>query len=582
MANRELQKIFLEIAEILSADRVEFKPFAYRKAAQALEELGEDVEIIYKKGGIKAIEDIPGIGESIGAKIEEYIKTGKISYYEEIKRRLPVNWLELTSVQGIGPKRAKILYQKLGIKDLADLEAAVKRHQIAGLPGFGEQSEENIAQGIEFKKKSRGRFLLGEILPAANVFKERLENLGFLADIDFAGSLRRRKETIGDVDILAVARPRAGKKGIMAAMDYFTSMPEVEKVWAKGGTKSSVRVRDGFNMDLRILEPASYGAARQYFTGSKEHNIELRRRAQEKGYKLSEYGLFSGQSRIAGASEEEIYDRLGLQWIPPELREGHGEIMRAAEKKLPKIIDYGILMGDLHCHSDWDGGRDSIARIAQEAQKKGYQYIGIADHTKFLKIENGLDEAALAKRNIEIDKLNDLLDKEAGGLMVLKGCEANIMPDGSLDIDDRALADLDFTIAGVHSNMKMDARQMTARIIRAMENSNVDIISHPTGRLLNRREEYQIDFEAICAAAARTNTILEINSSPDRLDLDDQHIRRAIDFGVKMVINTDSHDIGQLSQAEFGIAQARRGWAEKKDIINTYPLPEMIRLLKNN
>jgi DNA polymerase (family 10) len=580
MTNKELAKIFNEIADFLAADKVEFKPFAYRKAARALEDLQEDVAAVYQRGGLKAVEDIPGIGESTGQKIEEYLKKGKIGYYEKLKRRLPVNWEEMTGVEGIGPKKAKFLYQNLGIKNLADLEAAARKHKIAGLPGFGEKSEANIIQGVEFRKRSSGRFLLGQILPPAQAAKTKLENIGVFEKVDIAGSLRRRKETIGDVDFLAITIPAAGEKDIERAMDFFTTLPGVEKVWSKGQTKSSVRMGDGFNMDIRILPRESYGAALQYFTGSKEHNIAVRRVAQEIGCKLSEYGLFRGDKMIAGSDEKGVYEKLGLQWMPPEMRENTGEVEVSARGQLPAVIGYDDLKGDLHCHSNWDGGDDSIARIAAAAQSMGYLYVGIADHTQFLKIENGLDEKKLSERNLEIDKLNNLLEEEGSGFRILKGCEANIMADGSIDIDDAALAQLDFAIAGVHSSFKMDTKQMTQRIIRAMENRHIDIISHPTGRLLQKRPEYQIDFEAICAAARRTGTILEINSSPDRLDLNDQHIRRAKDFGIKMVINTDSHNVSQLRFAEFGIAQARRGWAENEDIINASVVDELLGFMK--
>lgn len=582
MINNQLAKIFNEIADILSADRVAFKPLAYRKAARVLEGFEEDAAAVYARGGLKAIEEIPGIGTSIGAKIEEYIKEGKIDYYQELKSHLPVNWEELVAVEGVGPKRAKLLYEKLGVKNLADLEVAARAGKIAVIPGFGKKSEQNILQGVEFRKRSRGRFLLGNILPQAQTVKSGLEEIEALERVEFAGSLRRRKETIGDVDILAVAKASASKAAIGGVMDYFTSMPEVEKIWGKGQTKSSVRMRDGFNMDLRILDPGSYGAALQYFTGSKDHNIALRRRAQELGLKLSEYGLFRGSKAIAGRNEKEVYEKLGLRWIEPELRENTGEIEAARSGKLPAIIGYGDLRGDLHCHSDWDGGHDSINDIALAAMAMGYKYVGIADHTKFLKIENGLDERALEKRNKEIDKLNDLLEKKGEGFKILKGCEANIMPDGSIDIGDDALGQLDFAIAGIHSNFKMDRTQTTERLIRAMENKNIDIISHPTGRLINQRPEYQIDFEAICAAAKKTGTILEINSYPDRLDLNDAHIRRAKDYEVKMVIDTDAHDIGHLRFAELGIAQARRGWAEAADIINTYAVHGLLNFLKKN
>ncbi len=579
MTNQELAKIFFEIAGFLDALGVDFKPAAYRRAALAIEELEENAADIYKKGGLNALEDIPGVGASIAQKIEEYILKKKIAYYDELRRQLPVDLAELTSVQGIGPRRAKILFRELKIKNLEDLEKAAKAHKIAALAGFGENSERNILQGIDFRKKSRGRFLLGEAMPLAADIVERLAKLEQVEKVDFVGSLRRRKETIGDIDILAIVKAADGESEA-AVMDFFTSMPGVEKIWSKGGTKSAVRMAGGFNVDLRVLPLESYGAAKQYFTGSKDHNIALRRLAQERGLKLSEYGLFKGEKMVAGRTENEIYEYLGMDYVEPELREDTGEVAAAREKKLPRLVGYGDLLGDLHCHSDWDGGENSIEEIVQSAKKRGYRYVGIADHTKFLRIENGLDEKRLAERNACIDKLNHLLEKEEGDFLILKGCEANIMADGSLDIDDEALARLDFVIAGVHSNFNMDKEKMTRRLIKAMENHNVDIISHPTGRLLMRREEYDIDFEAVCAAAKRTGTALEINSYPNRLDLNDYHIRCAKERGVPMVINADAHQVGQMRFVEYGIAQARRGWAERSDIINTLPARKFLEKIK--
>lgn len=578
MINQKLAKIFYEIAEILAADKVDFKPVAYRRAALALEDLQGDVAAIYSSGGLKAVEEIPGIGSSIGQKIEEYILKGKIEYYEKLKRQLPINWGEITGIAGVGPKRAKILYQTLGIRNLAELEAMALTHQIARLPGFGKKSEQNIIEGIEFYKNSKGRFLLGEILPQAEKIRKNLENLGILEKIEFAGSLRRKKETIGDVDFLAVVG--TDSKEADRVMDYFTRMPEVEKIWGKGKTKSSVRMDSGFNMDLRILPSQSYGAALQYFTGSKEHNIVLRRLAKEKGWKLSEYGLFQGEKMIAGNDEKEIYEKLGLQWIPPEMRENTGEIEAAISGTLPKIIGYHNLKGDLHCHSNLSDGHNTIMEMAQAAIGMGYEYIGISDHTKFLKIAHGLDEERLKERDREIDALNMEFRRGGVNFVILKGCEANILDDGSIDVDDETLRGLDFVIAGIHSNFNFDRKRMTGRMIKAMENPNVDIISHLTGRLLKQREGYVIDSDEVFDFAHKTGTILEINSNPRRLDLDDKNIRRALDYGLKMAINTDAHSIDNLQFAQLGVAQARRGWAQAKDIINTFSLDELRSFLK--
>lgn len=605
MKNKEVAKILYDIARYLEMESVPFKPYAYERAAITIGALEEDVAKIYREGETKALEEIPGVGKGIAERIEEYLKTGKIKDYERMKKRLPINLDEISAVEGMGPKRAKILYEKLKIKNLKDLERAAKTHKVAPLFGFGEKTEKNILEGIEFLKRNRGRFLLGEILPKAKEVYEKLKNLKEVERIDMAGSVRRRKETIGDLDFLVIS------KNPSRVMDFFVSLPGIIKIWGKGATKASVRLKEGFDpvrkgfsngvdMDIRVLPAKQYGTALQYFTGSKEHNIALRKIAIDKGYKLNEYGLFSakggpalgggGAKMIAGKTEEEIYHKLGMGWVPPEMREDHGEIEASLNKRLPKIIEIKDIKGDLHVHSDWDGGADSIEELAEVAVAMGYEYIGITDHTKFLKIEHGLNEKQLEQRNKEIDKLNKKFqvssfhptsDHPKGGkFQVLKGCEANIMADGSIDINDEALAKLDFVIAGVHSQMKMPREQMTQRVIKAMKNPNVDIISHPTGRILKRRDEFEIDFEKILKVAKETGTILEINAYPERLDLNDINIRRAKEAGVKMVINTDAHRKDQLRFMEYGVYQARRGWAEKKDIINCWPAEKMLKIMK--
>jgi len=572
MKNQELAKIFYEIADYLTMDQIAFKPYAYQKAADALAGMEEDVENIYKRGGLKELENIPGVGKSIAEKIEEYLKTGKMQYYQSFKKRLPLNLEEIIAVEGMGPKRAKLLYQKLGIRNLRDLEKAAKSHKIASLAGFGEKTEKNILEGIVFLKRSKGRFLLGEILPEVKEILDKLKSLKEVEQISAAGSVRRMKETIGDVDILITA------KNPKKVMDFFAKLPGITKIWGKGTTKSSIRLKEGFDVDLRVVAKKSFGSALQYFTGSKEHNIVLRRIAIEKGMKLNEYGLFRGKKMVAGWYENGIYKALGLSWIEPELREDQGELEAAQKGKLPKIIGYHDIKGDLHCHTSWNGGANTIESMAKTAQDVGYNYIGIADHTKFLRIEHGLDERDLLNQRKEIDKLN--LKFKSSGFRILQGCEANILSDGSIDIKDEVLKKLDFVIAGVHSAFKMEKDKMTERIIRAMRNPNVDIISHPTGRILKRRDEYLTDFDRILKVAKETKTILEINAWPERLDLNDRNIKKAKEAGVKMVINTDSHDKSHMRFMEFGIAQARRGWAEKSDIINSQPLVKLLKHFK--
>lgn len=575
MQNREIAKIFNEIAEYLEMAGVRFKPAAYQKAAITLENLKDSIEDIYRQGGLKALKAIPGIGESIALKIEEYLKTGKIEYYEEFRRQLPIDLNELLAVEGMGPKKAKILYEKLGITNLAELEAAAREHKIAPLKGFGAKTEANILEGIEFLKKSTGRFLLGEVWPLAEQLLAALRSLPEVERADVAGSFRRRKETIGDLDFLVVS---AQPEKVMA---FFLSQPDVVKVHAHGPTKSSVRLRQGLDADLRVIPAASYGAALQYFSGSKEHNIALRQIAIDQGYKLNEYGLFDQQERcVAGLTEEEIYQTLGLAWVPPELREDRGELAAAREGRLPRLIDYGDIRGDLHVHSNWNGGAQSIAEIAQAALALGYEYVGIADHTKFLRIEHGLDEEQLLARNREIDALNAQFAREGKKFLILKGCEANILNDGSIDIADEVLAQLDYVIAGIHSAFRLPRQEMLQRLQTAMANPHVDIISHPTGRILKRREEYEVAVGDLLRLARETGTILEINAYPERLDLGDVNIRAAKEAGVRMVINTDAHHLDQLRYMPLGIAQARRGWAEKEDIVNAWPVDRLRQFFK--
>jgi len=574
MKNKEIAKIFNEIAEYLEMEGVQFKPYAYQKAALTLETLKNDVEDLYKVGGLKALKGIPGVGESMAHKIEEFLGTGQIQYYEEFKKKMPIALDEIVGVEGVGPKKAKVLYEKLGVKTLEELEAAAQAHKIAALLRFGEKTEQNILQAIQFLKSSKGRFLLGEILPIANQVLMQLQGLPAVERVNTAGSVRRMKETIGDVDFLVISTDPA------RVMDFFVSLPGVVKVWGKGATKSSVRLREGFDMDIRVIPPESYGAALQYFTGSKDHNIALRKIAIDKGYKLSEYGLFQGDRLIAAETEEEVYGKLGMPWIPPELRENRGEIEAAITGRLPEVISYGDIKGDLHVHSSWDGGANSIDEIVEAALALGYEYVGIADHTKFLKIERGLDEDKLRARNQEIEAINARLAREGKNFRVLKGCEANIMADGTIDITDEALAELDFVIAGVHSHFKQPRDEMTRRILKAMRNPHVDIISHPTGRILKRREEYEVTVDDLLKAAKETGTILEVNSYPERLDLGDVNIFAAKQAGIKMVINTDTHNVDQLHLMSFGISQARRGWAEKQDIINAWPVGKLLGMLK--
>jgi len=572
MINREIAKIFDDIARFLKIEGVQFKPYAYEKAAISIAALSEDVKDIYLKGGRKALEELPGIGKAMSDHIEEYIKTGKIKVYQEFKKKLPVDMDALLKVEGMGPKKAKILYEKLGVKNLKDLEKAAKKGKIAPLFGFGETTEKNILQGLEFLKVSKGRVLLHEILPVAREVLAKLEKLPEVEKVSIAGSLRRRKETIGDVDFLVVS------KNPKKVMDFFVKLPGVEKIWGQGGTKASVHLKAGYDMDLRVLPAKSYGSALQYFTGSQDHNIATRKIAIEKGLKLSEWGIFEGAKQLPSKTEEDVYKALGMQWVPPEMRENTGEIELAMDHKLPILVDLKDIKGDLHVHSNWadpEGGKDSIEALAKYAMELGYEYIGISDHTNDLNVEKGLNEKELLAENEHIKKLN----AKYKNFRILHGCEANIRKDGSIDVDDKVLEKLDYVIVGVHSLLKMEKKEMMARIEKAMRNPHVDIISHPTGRIVGQRDEYAHDFDEMLKLAKETGTILEINASM-RLDLRDLYIRRAKEEGVRMIINTDAHAKEQMMQMEFGVAQARRGWCEKKDIINTLSVEELLKNLK--
>jgi len=576
MGNNEIAKIFHNISLYLSMEEVPFKPQAYERAAQALESLSEDVKVIYEKSGLRGIERISGIGKSMAAKIEEYIKGGKIRYYEEYRKKMPVDVEELTSVEGIGPKMVRDLYKYLKIKNIKDLEKAAKAGKIRSLPHFGKKTEQNILQGIGFVKQSRGRWLLGNMYPYVEELSARLKSTSFIKEAVVAGSVRRMKETVGDVDILVVtSKPEK-------AIDYFLSYVTYDKIWGRGLTKVSVHTTRGFDVDIRILPEEIFGAALQHFTGSKEHNVKLRTYAVKKGYKVNEYGVFRGKKRIACKTEEEVYRALGMPYIEPEMREDQGEIeaaLRQAEGKrpgLPKVISYSSLKGDLQVQTSWTDGAHSIEEMAREAKRQGLEYIAITDHTKDLAMTGGLDEKKLLRQMTEIDKIN----KRIKGIKVLKGAEVNIRKDGTLDIKDEILAKLDVVGISVHSLFKMPKKDMTKRVIRAMQNPHVDILFHPTGRLIHKREPYEIDMEAIIKTAKRTGTVLEVNAFPERLDLKDVHIRQAVEAGVKIAIDSDAHHTSHYSVLKYGIAQARRGWATKRDVINTLPVKQMLNKLK--
>ncbi|MBI2670006.1 MAG: DNA polymerase/3'-5' exonuclease PolX [Candidatus Yanofskybacteria bacterium] len=570
MSNQGLAKILGEMAAFLDMKEVEFKPRAYEHAAFSVQSLEEGIGEIYKKGGLKALEDISGVGQGIAERIEEYIKTGHIKDYEKLKKQFPIEVEELMGIEGVGPKLVKKLYQELRIKNQDDLERAAKAGKLRGLEGLGEKSEQKILKGIEFLRQSHGRFLLGHILPTVRKMLDDLRGLPYIKRAEPAGSIRRMQETVGDLDILVISDMPA------KVMDYFVKMSEVQEILVKGPTKTSVRLKMGMNADVRVLPPESFGAALQYFTGDKYHNIAVREIAIKKGYKLNEYGLFKSKRLVAGKTEEEIYKKLGMEWMEPEIRTNSGEIKSSFKGELPRLIGYDDLRGDLQVQTDWTDGEHSIKEMAEAAKKLGLEYIVITDHTKRLAMAGGLDEKKLTKQMAEIDKVQ----KQISGIKILKGSEVDILKDGTLDINDEVLAKLDVVGASVHSNFTMSEIEMTKRIIRAIENPNIDILFHPTGRLIQKREPYKVNIDELIKAAKRTKTVLEVNAWPERLDLKDEYIRKAIDTGIKLAIDSDAHDISHFKFLELGIAQARRGWSGKKDVINTRVWREMLKLLK--
>lgn len=560
------------IAIYLEMKGIQFKPQAYEKAAYSIEALDEDIEEFFKKKGREGLKSLPGVGESIAEKIIEYLKTGKIKELEELKKEVPVDVETLTNIEGVGPKIVYKLYKALGIKTIDDLEKACREHKIRRLPGFGQKSEEKILKGIEFYKQSGGRFILGFIYPLVENLIKYLKESGLAKKVIPAGSYRRKKETVGDIDILATSdKPEK-------LMDYFVKFPEIDYIYGQGPTKTNVRLKNGLDVDLRVVEDKSFGAALMYFTGSKDFNIQTREIAIKKGWKLNEYGLFDkNEKMIAGETEEEIFEKLGMQYIPPEMRENKGEIQLALEHKLPKIIDYQALKGDLQIQTNWSDGQNSIEEMVEEAIKLGLEYICITDHTKGLAVAGGLDEKMFLKQFEEIDKLNK---KYKGKIKILKGAEVNINKDGTLDISDEILSKMDFVGAAIHSHFDLPKSIQTERIKKAMMNKNVDCIFHPTGRVINKRPAYEIDIDEIIDFAKKTNTILEIDAYPDRLDLKDDHIRKCVEKKVKMVIDSDAHSVLHLKFLEIGIAQARRGWASENDILNTLPLDQFFKNLK--
>ncbi|TAN45413.1 MAG: DNA polymerase/3'-5' exonuclease PolX, partial [Candidatus Methanoperedens sp.] len=541
-----------------------FKIRSYAKAARAIEGTSEDIEKIASEKKLKVI---PGVGESIAKKIEEYLAAGKLEYYEELKKQVPGELHELLKIPGIGPKTLQFLHKDLRISNVEELEKAAREHSLRRHSHFGPIKEENIIKAIERYRQRSTRIPLGTALPLVKEIVESLKKFEFIDKIEPAGSLRRRKETVGDIDMLATS------KDARAAIEAFVRLPIVKDVLGKGSTKATIVTREAIQVDLRIMDGSSFGTSLQYFTGSKEHNIKLRDLARQKGLKLSEYDLeeLSTGRKIYCESDDDVYRRLGLPPIPPEIREDAGEIEAALSGKLPELVDLNDIKGDFHIHTDWSEGTNTIMEMVAAAQKLGYEYIAITDHSKALGVAHGLSEERLLRQIEEIGKLND----KDSGFQVFTGIEVDIKADSSIDLPDSILKQCEVVIAALHTGQRQTRREITRRLITAMENENVDMIAHPTGRIIGEREAYDVDIDALLDAAASTGTVLEINAHPERLDLSDVHARKAKNKGVKLAVGTDSHNTGHLGLMEFGVDVAKRGWLEKDDLMNTRSAKEV-------
>ena len=550
---------------------VQFRARAYYRAADTIASLSENVTDIYDKYGVNGLLEIPSVGKAIASKIEEYLKRGKMQHLEELKAKVPINIDELYGIEGMGPKTIKMFYDKLQIKNLADLEKAATEGKLKTLPGFTEKKEQDIFKQIEFFKRGKGRLIIGEVYPLVKQIEKRLQHIADVKNAVAAGSIRRMKETIGDIDYLVAASDPEH------VIDFFVKMPEVQEILGMGRAKAFVKLASGIDADLLVVPEESWGSALQYFTGSKEHSVQLRKIAISKGLRLNEWGVFKGDKRVAGTTEEEVYKILGLQWIPPEMRENAGEIEIGRQGKVPKLVEYGSLKGDLQVHSENSDGTASIEEMARGAKAFGLDYIAITDHTKSLKLAGGLEEKELLEQADRISQLNDRL---RGEFRILSSAEVNIMKDGSLDISNTVLDKLDIVGAAIHSHFNLPIETQTERLIKAAKNPSVDILFHPTGRLINKRAGYPVDIEKVIEVAKDTNTVLEIDAHYDRLDLKDEYVRMAVRNGVKLVIDSDAHHPIHYSFLTFGIAQARRGWAIQSDILNTLPADKLLNALK--
>jgi len=565
MTNRDVAELLNSIGDILEImGENRFKVIAYRRAAENILGLGRDIRGYWQAG---TLQEIPGVGQAIADKLDELFSTGHLAYYERLQEQVPPGVVSLLAIPEVGPKTAKLLWEQLGLQSVAEVEAAARAGKLRGLPGLGARSESKILIGIELLHRRSDRIPLGTAWPVANGLVEGLKmTCPQVVRATVAGSLRRMRSTIGDIDLLAASDEPA------AVMRAFAALPQVAEVALSGPTKTTVRLHNGLQADLRVLEPRRWGAALQYFTGSQAHNIRVRELAQKQGLSLSEYG-FKRQDggEILSPEEADVYETLGLPWIPPELREDRGEIQAAQAGHLPNLVDREQILGDLHAHTDWSDGVGSLAEMAEAARTRGYRYLVISDHTHSLRIAKGLTVERLEAQRVEIDALNTTWDD----FKLLQGCELEIKADGSLDFPDEVLARLDLVVASVHTSLRQDPAQMAQRVLGALHDPFVDIIGHPSGRILGQRDESTVDLDAVIRTAAETGTALEVNSHPSRLDLDDAHIRQAVGQGVPIAINSDAHHPDGLDILFFGLATARRGWARAADVLNCMTLDKL-------
>ncbi len=567
--NTDIADIFNKVANLLDIEGANpFRVRAYRNAARTLSGLPRNISDMIKEN--KDLTDLAGIGKDLAAKIKEIVETGSLSQLEEIEAKTPSELNQLIKISGLGPKRVKALHRNLDINNLQELREAAEKGKIHELEGFGRKTEQTILEELERMDGETQRIKLPEAEQRAGPLLAYLKKVNGLREIIVAGSFRRRKETVGDLDILVTC-----EKGSQV-MDRFADYEDVRKVISKGKTRSSVVLRSGLQVDLRVLPQVSYGAALHYFTGSKSHNIAVRKLAVKKGLKINEYGVFKKDKRIAGKTEKEVYDTVKLAFIEPELRENRGEVEAARQDRLPDLIKVEDLRGDLHAHTKETDGHNSLEEMAKAAKDRGYEYIAITDHSQKVAMAKGLDAGRLKKQIKEIDRLNEKLD----GIIVLKGIEVDILKDGSLDLPDEILKELDLTVCSVHYNRNLSKNKQTERIIRAMDNPYFNILGHPTGRLINERDPYEIDLEKIMEAARDRGCFLEINAHPDRLDLPARYCKMARDMDLKVAVSTDAHSLADLDFVRFGIYQARRGWLEAKDVLNTRSWKQLKKMLQ--